>query len=158
MEVGILGILSPMALFWLVAMIIFAIAEAATVGLVSIWFAGGALVALIVAAVGGEIWLQVVLFLLVSIVMLALLRPFLKKFSTPHKVKTNADRHIGTEALVTEEINNLKETGAVRLDGVTWTARAETNVVIPVGTLIRVLRISGVKVYVVPVQQTADIS
>lgn len=154
----VVAIISPEVLFWLVALIVFAVAEAATVGLVSIWFAGGALVALITASLGGQIWLQVVLFLVVSVVMLALLRPFVRKFSTPHRTKTNADRHVGATALVTEEIDNLKETGAVRLDGVTWTARSETGQSIPVGTLIRVERISGVKVYVKPAEETAEIS
>lgn len=154
---AILAIISPEVLFWLVALICFAVLEAATVGLVSIWFAGGALVALITASLGGPIWLQLMLFLAVSIVMLALLRPFIRKFSTPHKVKTNADRHIGKSALVTEEINNLKETGAVRLDGVTWTARSETGEVIPAGTLIRVQKIAGVKLYVVPAEDPAEV-
>lgn len=155
---GLLAAVSPEILFWLVALIVFAVLEAATVGLVSIWFAGGALVALITASLGGPIWLQLLLFLTVSVVMLALLRPFIKKFSAPHRVKTNADRHVGASALVTEEINNLKETGAIRLDGVTWTARSESGEVIPAGTLIRVERIAGVKLFVVPAEAPAEIS
>lgn len=153
---AILSAMSPMALFWLVALIVFAVAEAATVGLVSIWFAGGALVALIAAGLGGPIWLQLVLFLVVSCVMLALLRPFVKNIAMPHKTRTNADRHIGQRALVTEEINNLAETGAVRLDGVIWTARSESGEVIPVGTTITVRRIAGVKVWVAPAAETAN--
>lgn len=151
------SMLSPMALFWLVALILLAVAEAATVGLVCIWFAGGALVALIAAGVGAPLWLQIGLFLVVSAILLALLRPMLRKIVRPQRTATNADRHLGRTALVTEEINNLKETGAVKLDGVTWTARTEGEQVIPVGTRIMVLRIEGVKMIVAPEHQTAEV-
>lgn len=151
-------LLSPMALFWLVALIIFGIAEAATVGLVSIWFAAGALVALIAAGLNAAIWLQIVLFLVVSGVMLALLRPFFSRVVQPRQVRTNADRNIGRQALVTEEINNLAETGAVKLSGVIWTARAVDGEIIPVDTVITVVRIEGVKVWVTPAEKTAAIS
>lgn len=153
----LISMLSPMALFWLVALILLAVAEAATVGLVCIWFAGGALVALIAAGVGAPLWLQIGLFLVVSAILLALLRPMLRKIVRPQRTATNADRHLGRTALVTEEINNLKETGAVKLDGVTWTARTEGEQVIPAGTRIMVLRIEGVKMIVVPEHQTAEV-
>ena len=146
----LLGLLSPMALVWLVALIIFAVAEAATVGLVSLWFAGGALVALIAAGLNAPIWLQVLLFLVVSFVMLILLRPFVRQVSKSQRIRVNADRHIGRTALVTEEINNLEEHGAVRLDGVVWSARSESGEVIPVGTEIVVRRLAGAKVWVEP--------
>lgn len=157
MLVNIFAVISPMALVWLVALILFAVVEATTVGLVSIWFAGGSLVALIAAGLRAPIWLQIVLFLAVSIVMLALLRPFVKKVSKPQRTRTNADRHIGQTALVTEEIDNLKETGAVRLDGVIWTARSESGETIPVGTIITVRRIEGVKVWVEPVAEPISV-
>jgi membrane protein implicated in regulation of membrane protease activity len=150
----ILSFMSPMAWFWLVALVIFAVAEAATVGLVSIWFAGGALVALIATGCGAPIWLQVLLFLAVSGIMLAMLRPFVRRMSKPSKTETNAGRHIGREALVMEEINNLTGTGAIKLDGITWTARSESGEVIPVGTTIVVRRIEGVKVFVAPAEKT----
>lgn len=153
----ILAVMSPIALFWLVALIVFAVAEAATVGLVSIWFAAGALVALIAAGLGASIWLQILLFLIVSVVMLALLRPVVRKISVPHRVRTNADRHLGRTALVTEEINNLKECGAVRLDGVVWSARSQDGSVIPVDTLITVQRIEGVKLWVTVAEQPAPV-
>ena len=149
-----LSAISPMTLMWLVAMVLFGLAEAATVGLVSLWFAAGAMVAAVVARSG---WAHVRHVLkikhAVSVVMLALLRPFVRKVSTPHRQATNADRHIGQPALVTEEINNLQETGAVKLDGVVWSARSQDGDVIPVGTLIRVERIAGVKLYVTPAEQ-----
>lgn len=147
------SVLSPMALFWLVALIGFGVAEAATVGLVSIWFAGGALVALIAAGAGANIAVQIVLFLVVSAVLLAGLRPFMRHVITPKKTRTNADRHLGKTALVTEEINNLQESGAVKLDGVTWTARSESGEIIPVGTKITILRMTGAKVYVAPAEE-----
>ncbi len=146
-----LSAISPMTLMWLVALILFGIAEAVTVGLVSIWFAAGAAVAMIVSALSGPIWLQVLLFLMVSVVLLALLRPFVNRVSNPNKQPTNADRHIGQQALVIEEINNLAETGAVKLDGVVWSARSEHGEIIPVGQLIEVKRIAGVKLYVAEV-------
>lgn len=155
-----LSAISPMTLMWLVALILFGIAEAATVGLVSIWFAAGAAVAMIVSALSGPIWLQVLVFLVVSIVLLALLRPFVNRVSNPNKQATNADRHIGQQALVIEEINNLEDTGAVKLDGVVWSARSEQGETIPVGRLIEVKRIAGVKLYVaeVPKTETASVS
>lgn len=153
-----ISMLSPLTLFWLVALIIFGVAEAATVGLVSIWFAGGALAALIAAAAGGAIWLQIVLFVVVSVLMLALLRPMAQKISVPHQVRTNADRHLGRTALVTEAIDNLKEAGAVKLDGVVWSARSESGAVIPEGELITVRRIEGVKLWVAPAEKPAGVS
>ncbi len=147
--------LSSMALFWLVALIVFAVAEGITVGLVSIWFAGGSLVALVAAGLAAPLWVQGVLFLMVSAVLLSLLRPFMKKIIRPVQTRTNADRHIGRTALVTEEIDNLRETGAVRLDGVVWSARSETDQVIPVGDTIAVRRIAGVKLWVESVTPTS---
>lgn len=154
-----LSAISPMTLMWLVALILFGIAEAATVGLVSIWFAAGAAVAMIVSALNGPIWLQVLVFLAVSIVLLALLRPFVNRVSNPNKQATNADRNIGQQALVIEEINNLEDTGAVKLDGVVWSARSEQGEIIPVGRLIEVKRIAGVKLYVaeVPKPETTSV-
>ena len=149
-----LSAISSMTLMWLVALILFGIAEAATVGLVSIWVAVGAAVAMIVSALGGPIWLQVLLFLAVSVVLLALLRPFANRVSNPNKQATNADRHIGQRALVMEEINNLADTGAVKLDGVVWSARSEQGEIISVGRLIEVKRIAGVKLYVAEVPES----
>ncbi len=154
---NILSMLSPMTLAWLVALLIFAVAEGVTVALVSVWFCGGAFVALIAAALGGPIWLQVLLFLAVSGILLAVVAPWARKASRTDPVATNADRHIGKTALVTEEIDNLRETGAVKLDGVVWTARSEHDEVIPVGAAITVKRITGVKVWVEPVREREEV-
>ena len=149
--------LSPMTIWWLAALVIFAVAEAVTVNLISIWFAGGALAALIAAGLSAPLWLQIVLFLVVSGVLLALVAPWARKASRVNSVATNADRHIGRQALVTEEINNLQESGAIRLDGVIWTARSESGEVIPAGTTITVKRIAGVKAYVEPAKVPAEV-
>lgn len=138
---------------WLLALIFFGVLEAATAGLVSIWFASGALAGMIVALLGGPVWLQVALFLVVSAVMIALIRPLADKYITPKKTRLNADRHIGRICLVQEEIDDLHETGAVKLDGVIWTARTGTSAVIPVGTTVRVLELQGSKLLVEAVKE-----
>lgn len=140
---------------WLIAMILFGILEAATAGLVSIWFAGGSLGALIAALLGAPLWLQAAVFLVISAVMIALLRPLTAKYINPKKTRMNADRHIGRICLVQEEINDLKETGAVKLDGVIWTARTGTNTVIPVGSTVKVLELRGSKLLVEPAAEAA---
>lgn len=142
------SIMTPAAIFWLAAVIIFCCVEAATVGLVSIWFAGGSLGALVAASLGAPLWLQITIFVVISAGLIALLRPLMRKVILPKRTATNADRHIGQVALVTEEIDNLRETGAVKLDGVVWTARSLENEVIPIGTAISVRCIQGVKVIV----------
>lgn len=152
-----LTFLTPAALFWLAALIVFLVVEGATVGLVSIWFAGGALSSLIAAAAGAPIWMQIAVFLVVSAILLALLRPFVQKLLTPKKTATNVDRHLGKTALVTEEINNLLETGCVKLEGVSWTARSMDNTVIPVGETIIVHHIEGVKLMVSPAHQPSPV-
>ena len=138
----------PMPAVWLVLLVIFGIVEAATVGLFSIWFAAGALVAMVAALLHAPLWAQIVLFLAVSFVALLLMRPLAKKYLTPSFQPTNADRIIGQEAVVTETIDNLKGRGLVSVDGTVWTARAEDEQPIAAGTVVKVLRIEGVKVFV----------
>lgn len=135
---------------WLALLILFSIGEAITVGLTCVWFAVGALGALLCALVGGGIWVQIIVFLVLSGFSLALVRPLAKKFLTPGYSATNADRVIGREAVVTQQINNLQGQGQVNIAGQTWTARSQDDTVIPEGTLVRVLRIEGVKVFVAP--------
>ena len=140
-------------IIWVALLILFGIGEAVTVGLTSIWFAAGALAALIVALLNGPLWLQVVLFLLVSILSLMAIRPLAAKHLNSKVEPTNADRVIGTETYVLEPINNLQATGTVRISGMVWSARSENDAIIPEGTLVRVLRIEGVKVYVEEVKE-----
>lgn len=141
--------MTPAQIFWLAALIVFAIAEAATVQLVSIWFACGSLAALIAAAFHAELWLQIVLFLVVSAVTLILTRPILKKSMAKTYRPTNADRVIGKPCYVTEEIDNLAGKGAVTVAGKTWTARSKTGEVLEEGALVTPLAIEGVKLIVV---------
>ena len=137
-----------MEVLWLVLLIVFAVLEASTVSLVSIWFMGGALTALIAALCGAEIWLQIILFFVVSIALLLCLRPLSKKLLKKKKVATNADSNIGKTAVVTETIDNLRGTGAVKISGVEWSARSVDDSVLEKDAVVRILRIEGVKVCV----------
>lgn len=138
---------------WLVLLVLFAIAEAATVALVSIWFAAGALAALLCSIITGDIWIQIFVFVVVSAITLAVVRPLARKHIFPHRVPTNADRVIGREGVITQDVNNVASTGAVIIGGMAWTARSETGAAIPEGTVVTVKRIEGVKLYVAPAQR-----
>lgn len=140
-------------LIWLGLLVLFAAGEAITVGLTSVWFAAGALAALIAALLGAGLWLQIVLFIVVSALCLLAIRPLAQKHLNNQVEPTNADRVIGSEARVTEAIDNLQGSGAVSIGGIVWTARGQSDAPIPAGTLVRVLRIEGVKVFVEPVEQ-----
>ena len=140
------------SIFWLVALIVFAVGEAVTVGLTSVWFALGSLGALIVSGLGFGIWPQVIVFVVLSAVSMALIRPIAKKILAPHYAPTNADRVIGTTGLVTEEINNIEGRGHVNRSSQSRSARrTQTDGVIPAGQEVKVLKIRGVKVIVEPV-------
>ena len=143
---------------WLGLMVVFLIVEAACpIHLVSIWFAVGSLVAAITAALGGQIWLQLLLFIVVSGTILAFLWPFVRKVFNPKLERTNVDSVIGTQGYVTQEIDNLNATGNVKLGAMEWTARSSAGTVIPKGTLVKVDRIEGVKVFVTPVEIPAEV-
>ena len=139
-----------MTILWIVLAIAFLIIEFGTVTLVSIWFVGGALAALAAALLGAAFWLQVLIFALVSLAMLLLLRPFVRKFIDPYKVKTNVDALQGARAVVTEAIDNLGETGTIKHEGKIWTARSATGANIPAGTVVVIERVEGVKAIVRP--------
>ena len=146
------------AYIWLALMAVFLIVEAVcAIHLVSIWFAAGALVAAVAAMLNAAVWLQVLLFLVVSCVILALMWPFVKKFLNPGLKKTNIDSIIGSEGLVTADIDNLEARGQVKLGGMEWTARSASGVPIPAGTRIRVDRIEGVKTFVTPVKVEIEV-
>lgn len=135
--------------FWVAALVVFLIVEAVTAGLVSIWFVFGSLVALICAALGAAVWLQIFWFVIVSVATLVLTRPLVKRYVDSRSVATNADRSIGRTAVVTERIDNLAATGAVKLDGVVWTARSTDDAVtIETGERVTVRAIEGVKLIV----------
>ena len=141
-----------MKLIWVGLLVIFMVGEGLTVGLTAVWFAAGSLAALVCALLGGPLWLQIALFIVVSALCLLAIRPIAHKYLNSKVEPTNADRILGTEAVVTEDICNLQATGAVRVGGIVWSARSENDALIPAGTLVRVLRIEGVKVYVEPVK------
>ena len=135
-------------IIWIAAIVIFGVVEAATVGLVSIWFVIGSVAGLITAVLGGPIWLQVVMFFIVSIAALIATRPLVRKLGKKGEVATNADRVLGGTARVTETIDNTIPSGEVYIDGKTWTARSQSGAVIAPETLVTVIRLEGVKLYV----------
>lgn len=137
-----------MTIIWIAAIIVFGIAEAATAGLVSIWFVAGAVAALIVTELGAVLWLQFVVFLAVSILALTATRPLARKMLDKTIVPTNADRVLHHMAKVTETVDNENATGAVYVDGKTWTARSENGEVIEKGKMAKIIRMEGVKLYV----------
>ena len=138
-----------MAVVWLTAMIALLIVEAIVPGLVSIWFAIGAFAALISALLGAPLWLQVVWFLAVSVATLVLTRPLAQRYVNSRVQPTNADALIGRDCVVTENIDNLAGTGAVKIDGKVWTARAENeNGRYAKGDVVKAVKIEGVKLIV----------
>ena len=142
-------------IIWLIILVLFGIGEAVTVGLTSIWFALGALGALIVSQLGLGFWPQIITFIVLSALSMLLVRPFAKKFLRPGYSPTNADRVIGARAVVTEEIDNLEGRGMVTVNGARWTARSADGTVIPKDTRVTILRIEGVKVFVRPADSAA---
>ncbi len=136
------------AFVWLALMVTFIILEAATVSVVSTWFAVGALAALAVSLLGGQVWLQILVFGVVSAVLLILLRPIIRKHFTPKLSKTNIDGVIGTTGRVTGTVRNDLAQGQVKLGGMEWSARSTDGTELPEGTQVRVDRIEGVKVFV----------
>ena len=147
--------MGPMEIIWLVAAVFFLIVEAATPSLVSIWFALGAFAALIAAFFGAQLWIQIIIFLIVSAAALVATRPLAKKYLDKKHIPTNADMVIGKEGIVTEEIDNLNAHGAVSCQGKVWTARSLDEKVLAEGTKIKVHAIEGVKLIVTPAEDSA---
>jgi len=145
------------AIFWLVAMVVFIAAEAMTVTLVSIWFALGALGAVIVALLGGGLILQVVVFLALAVALLLSLRSIVRKHFTPRITKTNIDSVIGATGIVITPVNNIAALGQVQVGGVEWSARSTAGTHIPAGALVKVDRIEGVKVFVSLAEEPAKV-
>lgn len=138
-----------MTVFWLGAMVVLLVIEGLAPGLVSIWFALGALAALVAALLGAPLWLQITWFIVISILALVLTRPLVKKYVNGRVKPTNADMILGKECVVTETIDNLLGQGAVRVEGKVWTARMENDAdKAEEGEILHVLRIEGVKLIV----------
>lgn len=133
-----------MIVIWIAAIVVFGIVEAVTVGLVSIWFVLGAVAGLLAAVLGAALWVQIVLFFVVSIAALAATRPLVQRMLRRDETPTNADRVLGQTARVTETIDNT----VVYADGKTWTARSASGRVIPKDTMVKVQRMEGVRLFV----------
>lgn len=139
-----------MAIIWIGLIILFAAVEIATVGLTSIWFAGGALAALLCYALGlGGAW-QFAVFVTVSLVLLMFTRPWALKYLKPHLVRTNYEQLLNERVCLTEEVDNLRGTGAAVYKGQEWTARAyDEHETFAAGEIVKVREIRGVTLYVV---------
>ena len=147
-----------MSYFWLGFMVLAFVVEAATVGLVAIWFGLGALAAFLSAVCGGPVWLQITFFILITAVTLIFTRPLAQKYLNSRRRATNADRVLEMNGVVMERIDNLNATGAVAVDGKTWTARAFDGQPIEKEAIVRPVRIDGVKLVVIPAGEPAEIS
>lgn len=137
-----------MVWIWLGVVALSVFVEAVTMTLVSIWFAAGALCATFAAYAGASLTVQLMLFVGVSIAACAAVRPLARRYVAPNVVPTNADRLLGCEARVTEDINNGGSAGAVYVDGKTWTARSADGQFVPAGTVVEIERMEGVKLIV----------
>lgn len=135
-------------IFWLIVFVILLLVEIATMGLTTIWFAGGALVAFLMAYIGFGVVAQVLAFLLVSILLLVLTRPIAVRFFNQEREKTNAESLIGQKAIVKEEINTLQATGRVEVNGMEWSAKTEESEIIETDTIVWIRGIQGVKLIV----------
>ena len=143
--------------FWLALAVIFMIVEAATVGVVSAWFAVGALCAMGGAMLDWGLGIQILIFVVVSVLLLLCLRPLTKKYFTPKLTKTNVDAVIGTEGVVIEAVDNLQGVGRIKLGGMEWAARSTGGEKIPQGTMAKVDKIEGVKVFITPVKVNQEV-
>ena len=146
--------MDTMIIVWAVLIVVFLVAEGATPGLVSIWFAAGALVALGSAFLSFPIWSQAIIFVVVSVASLLLTRPLAHKYVNRKTQPTNADKVIGATATVTERIDNIEAKGAVLVGGRSWTARSSTGDIIEKGSLTKIKSIEGVKLIVEQLRET----
>lgn len=142
-------LLGEPVLIWLVLLVILILIEIATLGLTTIWFAGGAFVAAIAAMFGAPGYVQVILFVLVSCVLLIFTRPIAVKYFNKDRIKTNAESLVGMQAIVVSEIDNLQGIGRVTINGVEWMGRStEQSKKLPVGAVVIIRAIDGAKLIV----------
>ncbi|MCI8550377.1 MAG: NfeD family protein [Lachnospiraceae bacterium] len=143
------GVYAVVAVYWLVGIIVLLVIEALTMGLTTIWFAGGAVAAFIACVAGADLFVQIVLFVVVSLVLLIFTRPFAKRYINKETEKTNVEGIIGREARVTECINNRMDTGEAVISGQHWSARAaDDNEIIDQGSMVTVEEVRGVRLIV----------
>ena len=139
---------------WLGAAVVFGILEAMTAGLISVWFVAGAVAAMVAAILEAGVMVQAGVFIVVSALALALTRPLVRRWTKTRTVATNADRVLGRTGKVTETIDNADSSGAVYVDGKTWTARSADGTVIPAGSQVEIERMEGVKLLVRQTRET----
>ncbi len=145
-------------LIWVGMILVFLVVEAACpIHLVSLWFAVGSIGGAIACWLQAELWLQIAIFVVISAALLVLLWPLTRKYLNPGHQATNLDSIPGTKAYVTAPIDNVHARGQVKLNGMEWTARSTSGAPIPEGTLVTVDRIEGVKVFVSPAEETANV-
>ncbi len=135
-------------LYWLIGIVILLVIELLTMGLTTIWFAGGAFIAFVISLLGGGQMLQIIVFLAVSFLLLFFTRPIAAKYFNKQRAKTNADSLIGREAKVTKKIDNFNQQGVVVINGVEWSARTADDSVIEEGNKVEIQKIAGVKLIV----------
>ena len=141
--------MNEMMIFWLVLLIIFIVIEVPTLGLTTIWFAGGALIAVFASLLGAPVWLQVILFFVVSLLLLFFTRPMAVRYFNRDRIKTNVESMVGRQAIVVSEIDNIQGIGQVTVTGQEWSAKScDDKVRIPVGAVVNVVAINGVKLIV----------
>ena len=138
-----------LTIFWLLLLVVLLVIEMVTLGLTTIWFAGGALIATIASAIGAPVYIQVALFIVASMALLLFTRPLAVKYFNKDRVKTNVESFVGRTAIVTSEINNIQGIGQVTVGGQEWTARSSSdNIILDIGEITTVLSIQGVKLIV----------
>ena len=143
-------------ILWIAAAVVFAVIEAATAQILTLWFCIGSIGAIIAYALGASLTVQIVVFVAVSLLTLVIARPYLRRFTRTKVQPTNLDMCIGQQALVTERISNLDGTGQAKIRGTIWTARSSDGAVIEPGALVKVLSIEGVKLIVAPDDRHAE--
>ena len=136
------------SIFWIVAAVAFAVVEIATSGLVSIWFAGGSIVSLVAALLGAPVWLQIVLFIVVSAVLIILLKNFATEYFKSKNSDTNLDRIVGKEVTITETVDKVNNTGRALINDVEWKVASKNGEIIEKGEVCTVDKIEGVKLVV----------
>ncbi|MCM1541581.1 MAG: NfeD family protein [Blautia sp.] len=148
-----------MMMIWLVVLIVAVVVEVVTMGLTTIWFAGGALVAIVATLLHAPIAVQVLFFFIVSLLMLFFTRPVAVKYFNKDRVRTNVESMVGRQAIVVSEVNNIQGTGQVTVGGNQWSARSmDNNVIIPTGAVVNVMAINGVKLIVKADEKLKDLN
>lgn len=133
---------------WLIGIVVFAVLEGVTYQMISIWFVFGAVGGLITSLITDSFPIQMTVFLALSVLMLAILRPLSMKLVKNQDFKSNTDSLVGKEVLITQEVSNIKGTGQGKINGMVWTVRSEEDTPLPAGETARIERIEGVKLIV----------